>query len=48
MNFSKLFVLVVLILAFSMGQSEAGFLKKIGKKIVSKFFALHMLDSCIL
>uniref|UniRef100_A0A1A9VPX2 Uncharacterized protein n=1 Tax=Glossina austeni TaxID=7395 RepID=A0A1A9VPX2_GLOAU len=33
MNFSKLFVLVVLLLALSMGQSEAGFLKKIGKKI---------------
>lgn len=48
MNFSKLFVLVVLILALSIGQSEAGFLKKIGKKIVSKFFALRMLDSFFL
>jgi len=35
MNFNKIFVFVALILAISLGQSEAGWLKKIGKKIVS-------------
>ncbi|XP_023176533.1 cecropin-1/3-like [Drosophila hydei] len=33
MNFYKIFIFVALILAISMGQSEAGWLKKIGKKI---------------
>ncbi|KRG01066.1 cecropin-2 [Drosophila mojavensis] len=33
MNFYKIFTFVALILAISMGQSEAGWLKKIGKKI---------------
>lgn len=35
MNFNKIFVFVALILAISLGQSDAGWLKKIGKKIVS-------------
>lgn len=35
MNFSKIFVFFALVLvAIMMGQSEAGWLKKIGKKIV--------------
>lgn len=39
MNFYKIFVFIALILALSVSQSEAGWLKKIGKKIVSeKFF----------
>ncbi|XP_073816876.1 cecropin-C [Musca autumnalis] len=33
MNFNKFFVYVALILAICLGQSEAGWLKKIGKKI---------------
>ncbi|XP_034488890.1 cecropin-C-like [Drosophila innubila] len=33
MNFNKIFILVALILAISMGQSEAGLLKKLGKRI---------------
>ncbi|KAL7728086.1 hypothetical protein ACLKA6_002233 [Drosophila palustris] len=33
MNFHKIFIFVALILAISLGQSEAGWLKKIGKKI---------------
>ncbi|EDW59218.2 Cec2A [Drosophila virilis] len=33
MNFYKVFIFVALILAISLGQSEAGWLKKIGKKI---------------
>ncbi|EDV44117.1 uncharacterized protein Dana_GF18829 [Drosophila ananassae] len=33
MNFNLIFVLVALIMAISLGQSEAGWLKKIGKKI---------------
>jgi len=35
MNFYKIFVFVALILAISIGQSEAGWLKKLGKRIVS-------------
>lgn len=35
MNFYKIFVFVALILAISFGQSEAGWLKKLGKRIVS-------------
>jgi len=38
MNFNQIFVFVALILAISLGQSEAGWLKKIGKKIVSPIF----------
>jgi len=38
MNFNLIFVFVALILAISLGQSEAGWLKKIGKKIVSPIF----------
>ncbi|EDW84436.1 uncharacterized protein Dwil_GK14124 [Drosophila willistoni] len=33
MNFYKIFIFVALILAISIGHSEAGWLKKIGKKI---------------
>ncbi|XP_017058154.1 cecropin-C-like [Drosophila ficusphila] len=33
MNFYKIFVFVALILAISVGQSEAGWLKKLGKRI---------------
>ncbi|XP_017845902.1 cecropin-B [Drosophila busckii] len=33
MNFNKIFVFVALILAISMGQSNAGWLKKFGKKL---------------
>ncbi|KAI8119788.1 hypothetical protein FF38_02148 [Lucilia cuprina] len=33
MNFNKLFVLFALIMVAVVGQSEAGWLKKIGKKI---------------
>uniref|UniRef100_A0A240SX60 Cecropin n=1 Tax=Glossina pallidipes TaxID=7398 RepID=A0A240SX60_GLOPL len=33
MNFYKIFVFIALILALSISQSEAGWLKKIGKKI---------------
>ncbi|XP_016985707.1 cecropin-2-like [Drosophila rhopaloa] len=33
MNFYKIFVFVALILAISIGQSDAGLLKKIGKKL---------------
>ncbi|KAH8268535.1 hypothetical protein KR026_008445 [Drosophila bipectinata] len=33
MNFFKIFVFVALILAVCLGQSEAGWLKKLGKKI---------------
>ncbi|KAH8281029.1 hypothetical protein KR054_007250 [Drosophila jambulina] len=33
MNFNKIFVFVALILAISLGQSEAGWLKKLGKRI---------------
>ncbi|XP_023305707.2 sarcotoxin-1C-like [Lucilia cuprina] len=33
MNFNKLFVLFALIMVAIVGQSEAGWLKKIGKKI---------------
>nr|ABB17292.1 cecropin [Musca domestica] len=33
MNFNKVFVFVALVLAVCIGQSEAGWLKKIGKKI---------------
>ncbi|XP_061388357.1 sarcotoxin-1B-like [Musca vetustissima] len=33
MNFTKLFVFVAFVLAVFVGQSEAGWLKKIGKKI---------------
>ncbi|KAH8310107.1 hypothetical protein KR067_013485 [Drosophila pandora] len=33
MNFNLIFVFVALIMALSLGQSEAGWLKKIGKKI---------------
>ncbi|KAH8310085.1 hypothetical protein KR067_006169 [Drosophila pandora] len=33
MNFNLIFVFVALIMAISLGQSEAGWLKKIGKKI---------------
>ncbi|KAH8382840.1 hypothetical protein KR009_005518 [Drosophila setifemur] len=33
MNFTKIFVFVALILAISLGQSEAGWLKKLGKRI---------------
>lgn len=35
MNFSKIFVIFALFLVAFMGQTEAGWLKKIGKKIVS-------------
>lgn len=35
MNFHKVFIFVALILAVFAGQSQAGWLKKIGKKIVS-------------
>jgi len=34
MNFNKIFVFVALILAISLGNSEAGWLRKLGKKIV--------------
>ena len=34
MNFNKVFVLLAVLLVAFMGQSEAGWLKKIGKKIV--------------
>ncbi|XP_060647601.1 cecropin-C-like [Drosophila nasuta] len=33
MNFYKIFAFVALILAISVGQSEAGWLKKLGKRI---------------
>ncbi|XP_062125686.1 cecropin-C-like [Drosophila sulfurigaster albostrigata] len=33
MNFYKIFIFVALILAISVGQSDAGWLKKLGKKI---------------
>ncbi|XP_017131034.1 cecropin-2-like [Drosophila elegans] len=33
MNFYKIFVFVAFILAISFGQSEAGWLQKVGKKI---------------
>ncbi|BFF90081.1 cecropin-C [Drosophila madeirensis] len=33
MNFYKIFVFVALILAISVGQSEAGWLKKLGKRL---------------
>ncbi|XP_034116330.1 cecropin-C-like [Drosophila albomicans] len=33
MNFCKIFVFVALIMAISVGQSEAGWLKKLGKRI---------------
>ncbi|KAH8240336.1 cecropin-A2 [Drosophila bipectinata] len=33
MNFNLIFVFVALIMAISLGQSEAGWLKKLGKKI---------------
>nr|AAB82496.1 cecropin B [Drosophila melanogaster]AAB82498.1 cecropin B [Drosophila melanogaster]AAB82499.1 cecropin B [Drosophila melanogaster]AAB82500.1 cecropin B [Drosophila melanogaster]AAB82501.1 cecropin B [Drosophila melanogaster] len=33
MNFNKIFVFVALILAISLGNSEAGWLRKLGKKI---------------
>ncbi|KAH8311908.1 hypothetical protein KR044_008550 [Drosophila immigrans] len=33
MNFYNIFVFVALILAISVGQSEAGWLKKLGKRI---------------
>ncbi|XP_023305702.1 sarcotoxin-1B [Lucilia cuprina] len=33
MNFNKVFIFVALILAVFAGQSQAGWLKKIGKKI---------------
>lgn len=35
MNFNQIFVFVALIMAICLGQSEAGWLKKIGKKLVS-------------
>jgi len=35
MNFNKIFVFVALILMISLGKSEAGWLRKLGKKIVS-------------
>jgi len=35
MNFNKIFVFVALILMISLGNSEAGWLRKLGKKIVS-------------
>nr|AAB82495.1 cecropin B [Drosophila melanogaster] len=33
MNFNKIFVFVAIILAISLGNSEAGWLRKLGKKI---------------
>ncbi|XP_017091665.2 cecropin-C [Drosophila bipectinata] len=33
MNFNKIFVFVALILAISLGQTNAGWLKKLGKRI---------------
>ncbi|EDW04974.1 cecropin-C [Drosophila grimshawi] len=33
MNFYKIFIFVALIIAVSIGQSEAGWLKKLGKRI---------------
>ncbi|XP_002136942.1 cecropin-C-like [Drosophila miranda] len=33
MNFYKIFIFVALILAISVGQSEAGWLKKLGKRL---------------
>ncbi|KAH8363374.1 hypothetical protein KR084_009111 [Drosophila pseudotakahashii] len=33
MNFNKIFVFVALILAISLGNSEAGWLRKLGKRI---------------
>ncbi|SPP84636.1 cecropin-C [Drosophila guanche] len=33
MNFYKIFVFVALILAISVGQSEAGWLRKLGKRL---------------
>ncbi|EDW53499.1 cecropin-B [Drosophila sechellia] len=33
MNFNKIFVFVALILAISLGNTEAGWLRKLGKKI---------------
>nr|CAA76459.1 cecropin B [Drosophila melanogaster] len=33
MNFNKIFVFVALILVISLGNSEAGWLRKLGKKI---------------
>nr|AAB82493.1 cecropin B [Drosophila melanogaster]BAA28735.1 cecropin B [Drosophila melanogaster]CAA76453.1 cecropin B [Drosophila melanogaster]CAA76481.1 cecropin B [Drosophila melanogaster] len=33
MNFNKIFVFLALILAISLGNSEAGWLRKLGKKI---------------
>ncbi|XP_017008681.1 cecropin-B [Drosophila takahashii] len=33
MNFNKIFVFVAVILAISLGNSEAGWLRKLGKKI---------------
>ena len=35
MNFQNIFIFVALILAVFAGQSQAGWLKKVGKKIVS-------------
>ena len=35
MNFNKVFMFIALVLAVFAGQSQAGWLKKIGKKIVS-------------
>ncbi|CAD6992222.1 cecropin-1 [Ceratitis capitata] len=33
MNFNKVFILVAIVIAIFAGQTEAGWLKKIGKKI---------------
>ncbi|XP_017131036.1 cecropin-C [Drosophila elegans] len=33
MNFNKIFVFVALILAITLGHSEAGWLKKLGKRL---------------
>lgn len=38
MHLNKVFIFVALVLAVFMGQSEAGWLKKVGKKIVSKIW----------
>lgn len=37
MNFNKVFIFLAVVIAIFAGQTEAGWLKKIGKKVVSIF-----------
>lgn len=48
MNFNKIFVFFALIIIAFMGQTEAGWLRKIGKKIVSFIFKRSLINELLI